>query len=145
MQLSHVVRPTSSCLHLLHPLTISTTFLHFSYTLRALAQCSDTLIFLLSYALMFFHTYSMMRVTHTAGIQLVYFSILAPQLTPSSCRIPLVRPAAGPTVAYSYLFFHCHTLLSTFIHLRPFSFCFLSINIARITNAVQVTGLTANQ
>ena len=59
---------------------------------------------------------------------LEYFSILAPRLTPSSCRIPLVRPAAaGPTVADSYPLFHCHTLLSTFIHLRPFSFCFLAI------------------
>ena len=35
-------------------LTISTTFLHFSYTLITLVHCSDTLIFLLSYALTFF-------------------------------------------------------------------------------------------
>ena len=49
-QLSHVLRPTRSCLHLLHPLTISTTFLHFSYTLTALVQCSDTLVFFYTFS-----------------------------------------------------------------------------------------------
>ena len=53
-------------------LTISTTFLHFSYTLITLVHCSDTLIFLLSYALTFFsflqHYESHTHCWYTAGI-----------------------------------------------------------------------------
>ena len=122
MQLSHVLRPTSSCLHLLHPLTISTTFLHFSYTLTALAQCSDTLIFLLSYALMFSHSYSIMRVKHTAGT-------LFHSCTPAHTFF--LRNTISPACcwAHSCLFIPLLPLLYTSFHFYSPSSIFILLSI----------------
>ena len=121
-QLSHVLRPTRSCLHLLHPLTISTTFLHFSYTLITLVHCSDTLIFLLSYALTFFsflqHYESHTHCWYTAGILFhsctpAHTFFLQNTISPACCWahsclfIPLLPLSfTFPPLLFTFLHFH---------------------------------------